>query len=72
MSPLLKKVQNAEAAPPAFTPSGKRLRDGSVRYSIPCHGVFWSKVVPPGASVADYQAAEAERNRKLKELSGRA
>lgn len=67
-----KKAKVQEEAP--FTPDGDRLANGSVRYKILCDGgvspsgVFWSKVVPPGASTEDYKKAQAERDEKLKQL----
>ena len=57
-----------------FTPDGQRLEDGGVRYKILCvggispSGVFWEKVVPPGASIDDYKSAQAERDEKLRQL----
>lgn len=58
-----------------FSPDGDRLPDGSVRYKILCDGgidpsgVYWVKTVPPGASTADYEAAQAERDEALKRLA---
>ena len=57
-----------------FTPDGQLLQDGGVRYKILCDGginpsgVFWTKIVPPGASVDDYKAAQAERDEKQRQL----
>ena len=68
------KIQAVQKAPPPFTPDGQPMPDGSVRYKVLCDGginpsgVFWSKVVPPGASTADYLAAQAERDQALKQL----
>ena len=62
------------AAAAAFHPDGKLLSDGSVLYKILCDGginssgTFWSKTVAPGASTADYLAAQAERDGALKRL----
>ena len=80
------KKEKAKAGPvvqavteEAFTPDGQLLQDGGVRYKILCDGgidpsgVFWTKIVPPGATIDDYKAAQAERDekqRELKELSG--
>ena len=79
------KAEQAEKAKrkaeEAFTPDGQPLVGGGMRYKILCDGginpsgVFWSKTVPAGASVADYRAAQAERDaalKRLKELSGAA
>ena len=72
------KKQKKEVLTPekeeVFTPDGQRLEDGGVRYKILCDvgispsGVFWEKVVPPGASIDDYKAAQAERDEKLGQL----
>lgn len=68
------KVPAPSKAEGAFTPDGQRLPDGSVRYKVLCDGgvnpsgVFWAKVVPAGASTADYQAAQAERDAALQQL----
>ena len=77
---MWKKNQAPEAQEaPAFSHDGQELPDGSVRYKILCDGgidpsgVFWTKIVPPGATIDDYKAAQAERDekqRELKELSG--
>lgn len=59
-----------------FAPDGQFLADGSVRYKVLCDGgidpsgVYWKKVVPPGASTEEYLAAQAERDAALKELAG--
>ena len=69
------KAPAAQKAAPAFSPDGQKLPDGSVRYKIICDGginpsgVFWMKIVPPGASTADYVAAQAERDEALKRLA---
>lgn len=58
----------------AFTPDGQVLSDRSVRYKILCDGgvnpsgVFWSKIVPPGASADVYLAAQEERDEALEQL----
>ena len=73
---MWKKNQAPEAQEaPAFSPDGQKLPDGSVRYKILCDGgidpsgVFWTKIVPPGASTTDYVAAQAERDEALKRLA---
>lgn len=72
MSSFFEKKKTEEA----FTPDGQRLSDGSVRYKVLCDGginpsgVYWSKVVPAGASTADLKAAQAERDAAVKELAG--
>lgn len=59
----------------AFTHDGQDLPDGGVRFKVLCDGginptgVFWVKIVPPGASTADFQAAQAERDEALKRLA---
>ncbi len=75
-APAAPKVVAAVALPavPAFTHDGEDLPDGGVRYKILCDGginpsgVFWVKIVPPGASTADYVAAQAERDEAIKQL----
>ena len=70
-----KQAPAAQKAAPAFSPDGQNLPDGSVRYKILCDGgidpsgVFWMKIVPHGASTADYVAAQAERDAALKRLA---
>ena len=64
-----------QKAEKVFTPDGEVLADGKMRYKIRCDGgidpsgVFWTKIVPADASTADYQAAQAERDEKLKQLA---
>ena len=65
------KVRKAEAP---FLHDGETLPSGAVRYKVLCDGganpsgVWFSKVVPPGASTADLKAAQAERDEALKAL----
>ena len=71
------KTKKSPEAPkaPTFSHDGQELSDGSVRYKVLCDGginpsgVFWTKIVPPGASPADYVAAQAERDEALKSLA---
>ena len=78
MAITFKKVaaDKQDVAEEAFRPSGQVLSGGGVRYKILCDGginpsgVYWTKTVPAGASTEDYQAAEAERDAKVKELAG--
>ena len=72
-----KVVEPAKAVEPAkqaFVPDGEPLPDGSVRYKILCDGgihpsgVFFSKTVPPGASIDDLKTVQAERDEALKRL----
>ena len=84
MSEMFKAVKKAEPKPveaAPFAPDGETLPSGQVRYKVLCDGgispsgVFWSKTVPAGASTADYQAAQAERDaaiKRLQKLSGKA
>ena len=72
-----KKTKETEVATAeAFTPDGQVFSDGSVRYKILCDGginpggVFWTKTVPAGASTEELQAAQAERDAKVRELAG--
>lgn len=68
------KIRADQKAEKASTPVGQALPRESVRYKILCDGginpsgVFWSKIVPAGASTADYLAAQAERDEALKQL----
>lgn len=80
MSELFKKREAPKAEAPValavFTPSGDTRPDGSVRYKVLCDGgispsgVYWSKTVPAGATIADYKAAEAERDEAIERLKG--
>ena len=77
MAILFKKAKESQdVEEEAFRPDGQALAGGGVRYKILCDGgvnpsgVYWSKIVPAGASTEDYQAAEAERDAKVKELAG--
>ena len=74
---FVKKAKKSEETTVAeFIPNGQRFADGSVRYKIFCDGgvnpsgVFWTKTVPGGSPIEDFQAAEAERDAKIKELAG--
>ena len=66
-------VAQKDAPPPSD--GGQKLPDGSVRYKVLCDGginpsgVFWVKIVPPGASIDDYVAAQGERDEALKRLA---
>ena len=65
-TPALKDPAAKKATPP--------LTHGSMRYEILCDrsiklsGVFWTKVVPAGASTAEIVATQAEMNEALKKL----
>ena len=72
---LKEKAKAVQTQPEeTFTPDGERLHGGGVRYKILCDGgidpsgVFWTKIVPPGASIDDYKAAQAERDEKQGQL----
>ena len=80
-APAAKASAPVKAAPVAkveevlFTPDGQPLVGGGVRYKVLCDGginpsgVFWAKNVPPGASTADYVAAQAERDEALRQVA---
>lgn len=57
-----------------FSPRKHVDPDRSVRYEIIRRGgtnpirVVWTKVVPPDAGPADYSAAQAERDEKIRQL----
>ena len=69
------QAPDAQKDAPPFSHGGQELPDGSVRYKILCDGginpsgVFWVKIVPPGASISDYVAAQAEMDEALKRLA---
>ena len=70
----VKEVKKVVTQEKAFAPDGEVLASGAVRYKILCDGginssgVFFDKTVPAGASAADLQAAQAERDEAQKQL----
>src|SRR3990167_5845365 len=69
------KAPEPQKTPSVFSYDRQELPDGGVRYEILCDasikpsGVFWTKVVPHGATTADSATAKSELYTALKSLA---